>query len=107
MKTSNIPCLGFKQDPRGKIGYEENSEMIISVSDKIPIIGKWTDDFTLEDQDSPIKFTKVIPVQWITQRTIALACKVSFYYYDNSEFTDQGEKKMAEVIPIKRKGGIT
>jgi len=54
----------------------------------------------LECWDTPLKYTEVTPIRWITDGMIAIECKVKFFYYDNTEFDDQGEKKLAEVIPM-------
>jgi hypothetical protein len=54
----------------------------------------------LECWDTPLKYTEVTPIRWITEGMIAIECKVKFFYYDNTEFDDQGEKKLAEVIPM-------
>ncbi|SMC63907.1 hypothetical protein [Sporomusa malonica] len=101
-KSYTIPCLGFKKDPRGRIEFASGSRFKIKINEPIPELGKWSDDYTLQGKETPIKITKVTPLKWITERMIAIECRIEFYYYDNSEYGDQGEKQMAQVIPIRR-----
>jgi hypothetical protein len=80
------------------------SKIKIKVGEAIPVIGEWSDDYTLQEKDTPIRFMKVTPLKWITERMVAIECEIEFYYYCNDDYCDQGEKKLAEVIPIRKDG---
>lgn len=102
-KKMNAPCLGFKRDSRGTIRYESGSRFKIKINDPVPELHKWIDDYTLGGKETPIKFTKITPLKWITDRVIAMECRIEFYYYDNSMYEAwKSEKKLAEVIPIRK-----
>lgn len=100
-KFHSIPCLQYKQDPRGTIKFTE-SHLTIEIGHPIPTLNQWSDDFSLGGKDTPIKFTKITPIEWHTNRTIAIKCKTSFYHFDNTVYDDQNEKKLGLVIPIRK-----
>lgn len=105
-KSYSTPCLGFKQDPRGTIKYAECDGFVIKTNQAIPELFKWNEDYEYDGRDLPIKFTKVTPVKWIVGRIVAIECNISFNYFDNSDYDNQGEKKLAEVIPMRKKDGV-
>lgn len=81
-----------------------DGEVTLYINHPIPPIDQWSSEYGLPGNDNPLKFTKIIPKKWITERTIALDCDASFYYFDDSDL-HEGEKKLAPVIPLRRRDG--
>lgn len=101
-KTHIVPCLGFKQDPRGKIIFFSSGYIVLQVGQRIPPLHKWLDDYSVGGKDTPIKITKLTPIEWVLNGNLAIKCHVEGYRYDNSEFEEPEEKELAKVVYLRR-----
>lgn len=103
-KSYFIPCLGFKLDHRGTIKHTD-TKLTLYINHPIPPLNEWSEDYEIDENDYPLKFTKIVPKKWVTDRVIAVECEASFYYFDDSGLKGDGEKQLAEVIPLRRRSG--
>lgn len=101
-KSHSTPCLGFKQDPRGCIKFDGAAAVFLSVGKTIPKLCEWTDRYEFDGKDVEIKFVDVSPREWKMTGQIGLKCDAKLYYFDNSEFGEQGEIK-SNIVQFRRR----